>query len=247
MSDPERPLRKMTIDIWSDVMCPWCLVGWGQLQKGLALVEGEIEAEIRWHAFELNPDMAAEGEGRTEHIARKYGRSVEQSKDVQGTMRDAAERAGVSLDYAGDYAGDDASQKEGAAKTPPAMMWNTFAAHKLLIWTGEVKGPAKQTELKLALFKAHFNHRRSIGEHSVLLDIAEEVGITRRQAEVPLGSDFYGQKVRAEEQAAMDMNMTGVPAMVVDGRFMIPGAQEAEVYANAMRRVAERFPAEAAE
>ena len=126
-------------------------------------------------------------------------------------------------------------------------MWNTFAAHKLLIWTGEVKGPAKQTELKLALFKAHFNHRRPIGEHSVLLDIAEEVGITRRQAEVPLGSDFYGQKVRAEEQAAMDMNMTGVPAMVVDGRFMIPGAQEAEVYANAMRRVAERFPAEAAE
>ena len=80
-----------------------------------------------------------------------------------------------------------------------------------------------------------------------MLDIAEEVGLARKEAEVPLGSDFYGQKVRAEEQAAMDMNMTGVPAMVVDGRFMIPGAQEAEVYANAMRRVAERFPAEAAE
>lgn len=88
--------QKLTIDIWSDLMCPWCMIGWGQLQKGLALVDGEIGAEVRWHAFELNPDMAAEGEERTAHIARKYGRTVEQSRGVQDQMRGAAEAAGVS-------------------------------------------------------------------------------------------------------------------------------------------------------
>ena len=108
--------RKLTIDIWSDVMCPWCLVGWGNLRQALDQLEGEIEADLRWHAFELNPDMAPEGEERTAHIARKYGRTLEQSKDVQGQMRNAAQSAGVSLDY------------EGEEPAPEAMMWNTFAA-----------------------------------------------------------------------------------------------------------------------
>ena len=66
---------KVTIDIWSDVMCPWCIIGYSQLQKGLALLDGEVEAEVRWLPFELNPDMPPEGEGQSEHIARKYGRS----------------------------------------------------------------------------------------------------------------------------------------------------------------------------
>ena len=97
MSEP----RTLRIDIWSDVMCPWCLVGWGSLQKGLEQLDGEIEADIRWHAFELNPDMPPEGEESTAHIARKYGSTPEQSKAVQGRMREAAQNAGVSLDYAG--------------------------------------------------------------------------------------------------------------------------------------------------
>lgn len=225
--------RTLTIDIWSDVMCPWCLVGWGQLQKGLALLDGEIDAQVRWHAFELNPDMPAEGEERTAHIARKYGRTVEQSKEVQGTMRQAADSAGVSLDYEG----------ADGSEAPPAMMWNTFAAHKLLTWAGEEHGAEKQTELKLALFAAHFNHRRRIGEQDVLLDVAEEVGLDRAGAEAALASEEYAQKVRLEERAAWDMNITGVPAMVVEGKFLIPGAQAPEVYANALRRVAEKVAA----
>ena len=87
MSEP----RTLRIDIWSDVMCPWCLVGWGSLQKGLEQLDGEIEADIRWHAFELNPDMPPEGEESTAHIARKYGSTPEQSKAVQGRMREAAQ------------------------------------------------------------------------------------------------------------------------------------------------------------
>ncbi|TMM50318.1 DsbA family oxidoreductase [Qipengyuania marisflavi] len=223
--------RRLTIDIWSDVMCPWCLVGWGNLQQGLALVAGEIDAEVRWHAFELNPDMPPEGEERTAHIARKYGRTMEQSRGVQGQMREAAEKAGVSLDYT------------GAEPAPDAMMWNTFAAHKLLTWAGEEHGAAQQTALKLALFTAHFNARRPIGEQAVLLDIAEETGLDRKAAAAALASEEYARKVRAEESAAWDMNITGVPAMLIEGRYMIPGAQGAQVYADALRKVAEKVAA----
>ncbi|WP_454597205.1 DsbA family oxidoreductase [Qipengyuania sp. SM2507] len=220
--------RKLTIDIWSDVMCPWCLVGWGNLRQALDQLEGEIEADLRWHAFELNPDMAPEGEERTAHIARKYGRTLEQSKDVQGQMRNAAQSAGVSLDY------------EGEGPAPEAMMWNTFAAHKLLTWAGEVHGYDRQTALKLALFAAHFNQRRPIGEPEVLLDIAVETGFDRAEAQAALASEDIAHKTRAEERAAWDLNISGVPAMVVADKFLIPGAQPPEAYVDVLRRVVEK-------
>ncbi|MAM37131.1 MAG: 2-hydroxychromene-2-carboxylate isomerase [Erythrobacter sp.] len=224
--------RKLSIDIWSDVMCPWCLVGWGNLSQALGQLKGEIEAEIRWHAFELNPDMPDEGEERTAHIARKYGRTIEQSKDVQGQMRTAAEAAGVSLDY------------QGEEPAPDAMMWNTFAAHRLLTWALEEHGPMAQTRLKLALFEAHFNHRRRIGEREVLLDVAQEAGVDRDAAVAALDREDIARKTRTEERAAMELNITGVPAMLVEGRFMIPGAQPPEAYSNALRRVAEKTVAD---
>ncbi|UVI38111.1 DsbA family oxidoreductase [Qipengyuania spongiae] len=223
--------QKLAIDIWSDVMCPWCLVGWGNLSQALERLEGEIAAEIRWHAFELNPDMPAGGEERTAHIARKYGRTVAQSREVQDRMREAAEMAGVSLDYTGEE------------PAPPAMMWNTFAAHKLLTWVGEEFGTERQTALKLALFEAHFNHRRPIGERDVLLDIAEQQGLDRAAAMAALDSADIAQKTRSEERAAFDLNITGVPAMIVADRFMIPGAQSPDVYVDALRRVAAKLAA----
>ena len=218
--------ERVTIDIWSDVMCPWCLVGWGQLSRALEALEGEIDAEIRWRPFELNPDMPEEGEERTAHIARKYGRTLEQSRDVQGHMRAMAEEAGVSLDYSG-----------GETPEPAAMMWNTFLAHKLLGWALATAGTEAQTRLKLALFAAHFHHRRKIGEAEVLLDIAVEEGFERPEAAAALADEQLGQMIRMEERHAFDLNITGVPAMVVDGKFLIPGAQGAETYENALRRV----------
>lgn len=221
-------MKRLAIDVWSDVMCPWCLVGWGNLSQAFVMLEGEIEAEIRWHAFELNPDMPASGEERTAHIARKYGRTLDQSREVQRQMRAAAERAGVSLDY------------EGDEPAPPAMMWNTLAAHKLLAWTGETHGPERQTALKLALFRAHFNARRPIGEAEVLLDVAEETALDRTAAEAALADPRWSEHVRADERMAWDMNVTGVPAMLVERKFMIPGAQSPKVYVDALRRVTER-------
>lgn len=224
--------RRVTIDIWSDVMCPWCAIGYGQLSKALAALEGEIEAEIRWRPFELNPDMPDSGEDQSAHLARKYRRSAAETEAVRGQMKAVADSAGVSLAYDG--------ADEGAGEAPPAMMWNTFAAHCLLAWALEAYGPDKQTELKLALFRAHFNQRRRIGARDVLLDVAEATGLDRAGALAALSDPAIGARVRAEQQQAWDLNITGVPAMVVQGKFLIPGAQAPETYVTALRRVAER-------
>ena len=221
--------RTLTIDIYSDVMCPWCAIGYGQLQKALGQLEGEIDAEIRWRPFELNPDMPVEGEEQEAHLQRKYGRSAEEGAKVRGQMKSIADSAGVSLTYEGD-----------ANPAPPAMMWNTRECHKLLSFALEQAGAEVQTKLKLALFEAHFNHRRDLSDRDTLLDIAASVGLHREAAKAALDDEALEARVIAEERQAWDLNISGVPAMIVEGKFMIPGAQAPETYVNALRRVAEK-------
>jgi predicted DsbA family dithiol-disulfide isomerase len=216
---------KLTIDIYSDVMCPWCIIGYSQLQKGLAMLEGEVEAEVRWLPFELNPDMPAEGEGQSEHIARKYGRTPEQAEANRGQLIAIGERAGYSFAYSGE------------GEPPKAMIWNTFTAHKLLKWALIEGGSEVQNQLKLAMFDAHFQQRRNMSDPEVLVEVAASVGLDAAGARAALEDEVLGAIVRQEEAQAFDMNISGVPAMVVQGKFLIPGAQEPEVYANALRRV----------
>jgi predicted DsbA family dithiol-disulfide isomerase len=218
--------QKLTIDIYSDVMCPWCLIGYGQLTKALAELEGEIAAEIRWRPFELNPQMPPEGEEQEAHLQRKYGRPAEEGARLRGQMKAIAEGAGVSLSW------------EGEGDAPPAMMWNTRDCHKLLAFALEQAGPDVQTALKLALFRAHFNERRNLGDRAVLLDIASGVGLHREAAKAALDDPELEASVLAEQGQAWDMNISGVPAMIVENKFLIPGAQTPEVYVNALRRVA---------
>ncbi|MGN6497383.1 MAG: DsbA family oxidoreductase [Tsuneonella sp.] len=219
---------RVSIDIWSDVMCPWCIIGYKQLETALEQLAGEIEADVSWLPFELNPDMPAHGEDSQAHIARKYGRTPQQAEAAREGMAERARAAGYSFAYTG----------EGEA--PPAMMWNTFAAHKLLRWALAAHGAEAQTHLKLALFDAHFQQRRRIGERDVLLAIAEEQGFARAEAAAALDDEVLGADVRAEERRAWEHNITGVPAMVIDGKFLVPGAQDPATYANVIRRVVER-------
>ncbi|UAB77685.1 DsbA family oxidoreductase [Erythrobacter sp. SCSIO 43205] len=221
--------QKLTIDIYSDVMCPWCLIGYGQLQQALSALDGEIEAQLRWRPFELNPDMPREGEEQEAHLRRKYGRSAEEGAAVRGRMKTIAEEAGVSLTYEGD--------EEPA---PAAMMWNTRECHCLLTFALEEAGPQVQTALKLALFRAHFNERRDLSDREVLLDIAAGVGLHKMAAKAALDDAELNARVEAEERQAWDLNISGVPAMIINGKFMVPGAQGPETYVNVLRKVAEK-------
>jgi predicted DsbA family dithiol-disulfide isomerase len=218
----------VVIDIWSDVMCPWCVIGYKHLEQALAGLDGEIEAVVRWQPFELNPDMPPQGEPRDTHIARKYGRSPEQFAEVSNRIASMAAQAGFSMEW------------QGEGDPPPAMMWNTRRAHVLLRWALEAYGPDAQTRLKLALFSAHFQRRLNVSDPSVLLDIAEAAGLDRAQAEAALSDDGFDSKVAWEEDRAFQMNITGVPAMVVNGRILVPGAQDAQTYAAVLRQAVAR-------
>ena len=224
---------RLTIDIYSDVVCPWCAIGYGQLSKALEALDGEIEAQVRWRPFELNPDMAPEGEGFEEHITRKYGRTHEQGAAMRNQMKAIAAGAGVSLAY------------EGEGDPPPQRLWNTRDCHKLVTFALEQAGPQVQTQLKLALFRAHFNHRQPLNDRAALLDVAASVCLHREAARVALDDPDLEARVVAEERQAWDLNITGVPAMIVGGTFMIPGAQAPETYVNALRRVVEKTGAAA--
>ncbi|MDP3674876.1 MAG: DsbA family oxidoreductase [Novosphingobium sp.] len=216
---------RVTIDIWSDVMCPWCIIGYKQLHTALATLEGEIEAEIRWHPFELNPDMPPEGEDSAAHIARKYGRSPAEAEAGRERMSSIAEAAGYSFRYTGE------------GEPPPQRMRNSFLAHKLLTHTLAAHGAEAQTRLKLALFDAHFQQRRDVSDRAVLVEVYGALGLPLYEAEIAFDDPVLGERVRAEEAQAWDMNISGVPAMLVNAKYLIPGAQDPDTYANALRRV----------
>ncbi|WEK47503.1 MAG: DsbA family oxidoreductase [Candidatus Andeanibacterium colombiense] len=222
---PERP--RVAVDIWSDVMCPWCAIGYTQFARALKELEGEIDVEIRWMPFELNPDMPLEGRSQAEHLAAVYDRSEEEVAEMRARLLEVAQAAGFPMAYEG----------EGGGPTP--MMWNTFEAHKLLRWALTVEGMEAQTALSLALFRAHFQQRRQIGKRSVLLDVAENLGFDRRELEEALDEEALGIAVRLEEQRAREANITSVPSFIVNGRYLIPGAQEPEVYRETLRKVVE--------
>jgi len=224
----------VTIDIWSDVMCPWCIIGLNQLDTALAGMDGEVEATVRFHPFELNPDMPETGEEQQAHIQRKYGRTAEQAAGARSQMQDAAAAAGYSFGYTG----------EGDA--PPAMMWNTRAAHRLLAMALRDHGAELQVRLKRAMFDAHFQQRRRMNDPLVLTDIAVAAGLDRAEAAAALTDPELDAIVEAGERQAWDWNIAGVPAMVVNSKYMIPGAQDAATYANALRRVVAREAALAA-
>jgi len=216
-------MAKVSVDIWSDVMCPWCAVGYTQFAKSVKQLEGELDIEVRWMPFELNPDLPPEGKLQDRHLAEVYGRSPEEIAAMRAQMQAAAERAGFPMEYSG----------EGDA--PPAMMWNTFEAHKLLRWALAEQGPEAQTRLKVALLEAHFQQRRNVSDREVLLDIAEAVGFDRARAADSLADEALAIATRVEEERGRRAGINSVPSFVVNGQYLIQGAREAEDYAQMLR------------
>jgi len=218
---------RLNIEIWSDVMCPWCVIGHSALQQALGQLEGEIAAEVVWRPFELNPGMPPEGEGMTEHMLRKYGQAP--SEDSTERMRQIAEAAGYDMRW------------KGEGEPPERRLWNTLDAHRLLTRALELGGPAMQTALKLALFDAHFQYRRNVSDRAVLREIAMEAGMPGSDADAALDDGALARAVRAEEAEAMEMGVTSVPMMLIERKFLIPGAQDVQTYAAYLRKAAERL------
>lgn len=212
---PAQDTPTLQIDIVSDVMCPWCIVGYRQLEQALAAVG--VGAFIRWHPFELNPDMGPEGQNLGEHITQKYGITAEQSAQNRANL--VAIGTGLGIDF---------------QFSPDSRMVNSFAAHQLLHWA---QGQNLQHPLKLALFEAHFTQGRDVSDHAVLVEIAESVGLDRAAAAEVLASGSQAEKVRELQGVWTSQGISGVPSMIFEGKYLVTGAQGAENYAQILQKI----------
>jgi predicted DsbA family dithiol-disulfide isomerase len=219
VTDNNQPMQ-LRVDIVSDVVCPWCVIGYLQLQKALAQMPGEFELEVHWQSFELNPTMPAEGQELREHIAQKYGSTPAQSSGARQRLVEIGDSLGFQFDYF-----------EGM------RMVNTFKAHQLLHWA-ETQG--RQTELKLALFSAFFTERQDVGENEQLVAVALSIGLDGAEAQRVLEDARYASVVREEQAHWLDREVHAVPTFFIQDSYMIPGAQDASVFVQALQRIRDK-------
>src|SRR3954470_21845658 len=206
----------MRIDIWSDVVCPWCYVGKRRFEAALASFPARDQVEVHWHAFELDPGAPATREGSyDERLAEKYGRSLDEAAEMTASM--TATAAAEGLDFRFD-------------RSKPG---NTFDAHRLLHLAG-LRGV--QDAVKERLFRATFTDGDPISDHDTLVRLVTEAGLDADEARAVLASDAYAAEVRADEQQAAQLRISGVPFFVIDGKYGVSGAQPAEVLRQVLDR-----------
>lgn len=207
----------LKVDIVSDVVCPWCIIGYKQLMKALDALSGQFEATVHWHPFELNPNMPPEGQNLREHIAMKYGTSPSQSGGARSRLTELGESLGFTFDYHDDM-----------------RMVNTFRAHQLLHWAG-LEG--LQTELKLALFSAFFSERKDVSQTDVLVDAAIGVGLDGVEARAVLDDIRFAADVREEQGQWLEREVYAVPTFFFQDSFPVPGAQEAATFERVLNKI----------
>jgi predicted DsbA family dithiol-disulfide isomerase len=213
--------QKLKIDFVSDIACPWCVIGLGGLEKALDSLEGEIEADVTFHPFELNPDMPAGGENGLEHIAAKYGLSPDQVRENRARIRDRAAAIGFTMNT-----------------SDTSRAYNTFDGHRLIAWAGE-KG--RQLEMKRQLFTLYFTDQQDPGDRDALVAAAEAAGLDGAEAREVLASDRYADQVRAEEALWRRRGINSVPAIVVDDRYLISGGQPPEEFVRQLRGISAKL------
>src|SRR5690349_19922249 len=213
---PPVPVR---IDFVSDVSCPWCAIGLNALEQAIGRLGSEVAVDLHFQPFELNPQMAPEGEDATEHLVRKYNTTPEQIERNREAIRERGAALGFTFGSRG-------------------RVHNTFDAHRLLHWA-ELEGADKARALKHALLRAYFTDGEDVSSADVLVRIAGEVGLDAARARAILASDEYADEVRQRERYFTDRGIHSVPAIILEGRHLISGGQPVEVFEGALRQIAE--------
>lgn len=216
--------QPIKIDFVSDVVCPWCAIGLQALEQAIARVGDEVQVELHFQPFELNPQIAAEGEDVVEHLAGKYGMSEAQVRENSESIRQRGEALGFHFDM---------SRRR--------RIVNTFDAHRLLHWA-ELEGQAQQRALKHALLRAYFGEGQDVSSHEVLAGIAESVGLDGARARAILASDEFADAVRAQETFYQRQGIRAVPSVVFNDQHLIQGGQPVETFERALRQLAGLTP-----
>ena len=205
----------MRVDIWSDVVCPFCYIGKKRLEHVAA--EAGIELEINWHSFELDPNAPVKHDSsNTERLAKKYGRSIEQTQEMQRNIAEAAAEEGILFNW------------------EQANSGNTFNAHRI-IHLAQSKGLGNVAQE--AFFHAYMTEGMPIGERETVEDVASRIGLAHTEVEFVLDSEEFADFVRHDEKIAHEqLQVNGVPFFVFDQRIALSGAQPREIFLQAMQQ-----------
>lgn len=207
----------VTIDIISDVSCPWCIIGFRSLQLAIYELDKDEEVEITWRPFELHSAMGPEGQDRAEYIQQKYGLTSEQAQANRQNLIDRGLTVGYEFNF-----------------PDKGRVYNTFDAHRLLHWAQQF---LLQTELKLALFDLYFKHEGDPSNQQQLLQCVEEVGLSVQGAEAVLTSDQYMEEVRADQALTERQGVTAVPAFIFNNQYLVSGGQPKEAFMDVLQEL----------
>ncbi|BBP70485.1 DSBA oxidoreductase [Pseudomonas sp. Seg1] len=211
--------RVVKIDVVSDVVCPWCALGVTALEQAIESLAGEVEVELTYKPFELNPEMPAAGEHAIEHMMRKYGRSAEQVAQRNAMIIQRGEEIGFHFDL----------EKR-------SHFYNTFDAHRLLFWAST---QGRQRALKKLLLRAYFTDGKNPDDRQTLVNLAKDAGLDSERAEAVLASAEFSREVRELEAFYQQRGIQSVPAMVINDRHILSGSQSVADYRQALRQAAQ--------
>jgi predicted DsbA family dithiol-disulfide isomerase len=197
--------KKLKIDIVSDVVCPWCAIGYKRLERAIDELGVQDQVEIEWQPFQLNPHMPPEGQNITEHIAEKYGSTLAQQKESRQNMTDIGEELGFKFDY---FDG--------------MRMANTFDAHILLEYA---KDFGKQTDLKMRLMNSFFGERKDVSDRTVLKQALLDVGLNADEGLAKLDNEEARTEVRSQQGYWQQLGIRSVPTIVFNRKSAVTGAQ----------------------
>jgi len=212
-------MTALKIDFVSDVSCPWCAIGLASLERALDRLDGDVQPQLHFQPFELNPNMAPGGQDITEHLTQKYRTTREQ----QAKARDAIRERGAAVGFEFRMEGRD-------------RIYNTFDAHRLLHWAG-LESADRQHALKKKLFEAYFTEGRSPADVDVLVAAAQAAGLDAQCARQVLEGDEFADEVRQREEFYLSHGIHAVPAVIVNDRHLIQGGQPPEVFEQALRQI----------
>jgi predicted DsbA family dithiol-disulfide isomerase len=211
------------IDFVSDVACPWCAVGLGNLNQAMAKLGDQANFEVHFRPFELNPKMPLGGQDAIEHLTEKYGLTVEQVKANQANIRAKALQAGFEF------------HPEGRKR-----VYNTFDAHRLLHWAGQECGLAKQAALKKELLNTYFCLAIDFDDQQNLLDAVTRSGLDKDRAQEVLKNNEFSREVRDDEATYTNAGIQSVPSIILNDQFLLQGAQPPESFINAFEQLMQK-------
>jgi predicted DsbA family dithiol-disulfide isomerase len=208
----------ISVDVVSDVVCPWCYLGQKRLDTAIGNVP-EVDVEVRWRPFQLDPTIPPEGKDRKRYMLDKFG-SEERIRQIHARIEPLGEAEGINFAF-------------DAIKVAP----NTLDAHRVIRWAGTA-GAEVQNRLVKRLFKLNFEEGQNLGDHAVLIEAAREAGMDAAVVETLLPTDADVEAVRSEIATAQRMGISGVPCFLLEGKYAVMGAQDADALADAIRQVA---------